>query len=559
MMRYMLDRLVEVAKAAGAFEYRLQDYIGPDGVYRTPAWHLLGTCRMGATPETSVVNSWHQTWDVPNLFIVDGSAFATGGVVNPDADDLRAGAARRRASARQFPRAADGHPPARRLTSTVEREPPMQVSSGEADPSGASRGEHFVCTDCGHAVAIADMPSTCPRCDGILDLVFAERPEREADHVETPGIWHWRKWLPDCAPENRVTLGEGLTPLLRLPSPRRSARTCLAVGQERRDHADRLLQGPRRRARDIARQALRKTGPGALFERQCRRFRGGLRRKGRPSRRGARAGNRAEEQACPDPRHRRAPRHREGNTSDCCRLAKAAAERFGWVNLTTTYYNPLGVDACATIAYEIAALRPDVLLLPISSGPLLAGVMKGFARLKRLGLVERVPRPVAVQPSRCAPIVRAFEDGGAVVAWQHEQTVASALNDTLAGYERDGDYTLAWLRRYDGNAVAVSDPEIIDAVRRLATGEGIFVEPSAAATDCGGSPADRLGMAAQRGPGGRRDHRSWAEGRARCGPAPNAGPDSAGRVCTGARLSRGRAIYGRGSPRARSGPTPDKS
>ena len=38
---------------------------------------------MGADPERSVVNKWNQSWDVPNLFIVDGSVVATGGVVNP--------------------------------------------------------------------------------------------------------------------------------------------------------------------------------------------------------------------------------------------------------------------------------------------------------------------------------------------------------------------------------------------------------------------------------------------------------------------------------------------
>jgi hypothetical protein len=54
------------------------------------------------------------------------------------------------------------------------------------------------------------------------------------------------------------------------------------------------------------------------------------------------------------------------------------------------------------------------------------------------------------------------------------------LNDTLAGYERDGDYTLAWLRRHGGSAVAVTDAEIVGAIRSLATREGIFVEPSAA-------------------------------------------------------------------------------
>ena len=82
MMRYQLERLEEIAKACHAVDYRLHDFC-VDGVYQTPAWHLLGTCRMGADPEMSVINGWNQSWDVPNLYIVDGSAFTTGGVVNP--------------------------------------------------------------------------------------------------------------------------------------------------------------------------------------------------------------------------------------------------------------------------------------------------------------------------------------------------------------------------------------------------------------------------------------------------------------------------------------------
>ena len=83
MMRFALRRLEDIAQAADAFDYRLHDYMSKDGVYQTPAWHLLGTCRMGADPETSVINRWHQAWDVPNLYIVDGSALTTSGVVNP--------------------------------------------------------------------------------------------------------------------------------------------------------------------------------------------------------------------------------------------------------------------------------------------------------------------------------------------------------------------------------------------------------------------------------------------------------------------------------------------
>ncbi len=65
-----------------AFDVAVTDYF-ENGVYRTPAWHMLGTCRMGADRETSTVDRWHQAWEVPNLYICDGSSFATGGVVNP--------------------------------------------------------------------------------------------------------------------------------------------------------------------------------------------------------------------------------------------------------------------------------------------------------------------------------------------------------------------------------------------------------------------------------------------------------------------------------------------
>ncbi|HEY1370548.1 MAG TPA: GMC family oxidoreductase [Gaiellaceae bacterium] len=45
--------------------------------------HLVGGCRMGCTPEDSVVDSTHRTWEVPNLFVADGSVFPTQGSANP--------------------------------------------------------------------------------------------------------------------------------------------------------------------------------------------------------------------------------------------------------------------------------------------------------------------------------------------------------------------------------------------------------------------------------------------------------------------------------------------
>lgn len=82
MTNFMLDRLEDIAAAAGAFEVKLNDDRDAARVYRTPAWHMIRTCRMGASPEMSVINKWQQSWDVPNMFIVDG-VLTTGGMVNP--------------------------------------------------------------------------------------------------------------------------------------------------------------------------------------------------------------------------------------------------------------------------------------------------------------------------------------------------------------------------------------------------------------------------------------------------------------------------------------------
>jgi choline dehydrogenase-like flavoprotein len=45
--------------------------------------HLVGGCRMGADPRESVVNADHQAWEVPNLFVADGSVMPTQGAANP--------------------------------------------------------------------------------------------------------------------------------------------------------------------------------------------------------------------------------------------------------------------------------------------------------------------------------------------------------------------------------------------------------------------------------------------------------------------------------------------
>jgi choline dehydrogenase-like flavoprotein len=58
---------------------------GPPADVFTTSRHLMGTCRMGLNPKTSVVNSYSRTHDVPNLFVVDGSNFVTSARQQPTA------------------------------------------------------------------------------------------------------------------------------------------------------------------------------------------------------------------------------------------------------------------------------------------------------------------------------------------------------------------------------------------------------------------------------------------------------------------------------------------
>lgn len=83
LVDFGIARALELGDAVNAFDKAVQAFKTPTRNYQPPAWHLMGTCRMGTDPETSVTNKWHQAWDVPNLYICDGSSLITGGPVNP--------------------------------------------------------------------------------------------------------------------------------------------------------------------------------------------------------------------------------------------------------------------------------------------------------------------------------------------------------------------------------------------------------------------------------------------------------------------------------------------
>jgi len=185
-----------------------------------------------------------------------------------------------------------------------------------------------------------------------------------------------------------------------------------------------------------------------------------------------------------------------GTYSDAWALAAALSAAAGWLNATTTFTCPYVVEGTRTVAYELweAIGVPDWVAVPIGAGPLLAGVAAGFADLRALGLADRAPRLLALQPAGCAPIVRAFEEGRPTRPWEAPATVASGLADPLTGYPEEGDVTVAAIAASGGAAVAVEEAEILAAIRTLARREGLFQEPSGAIALAGVAEARRRGL-----------------------------------------------------------------
>lgn len=136
-----------------------------------------------------------------------------------------------------------------------------------------------------------------------------------------------------------------------------------------------------------------------------------------------------------------------------------------------------------TISLEIWEQLPNVdwIVAPVGSGVLLSALYKGFWELKKLKLIEKIPRVVGVQAEGCSPVTRAWK-GGRLQKWEESHTLASAI-EVLNAF--DAPLALEAARESGGKIISVSDREIMESLVELARREGIFVEPGAAASIAG--------------------------------------------------------------------------
>jgi threonine synthase len=174
----------------------------------------------------------------------------------------------------------------------------------------------------------------------------------------------------------------------------------------------------------------------------------------------------------------------DGLIGDAGRLVNAAVRRRADYQEVSTLREPYRLEGKKTMGYEIAEQLgwrlPDVILYPAGGGVGLIGIYKAIQEMQALGWIgPDLPRLVAVQADGCAPIVRAFESGAAESEpFPHAHTVAFGITVPKAL----GDFlVLDAVRATSGTAISVSDEELGAEQHAMAAAEGAFICPEGAA------------------------------------------------------------------------------
>jgi threonine synthase len=173
-----------------------------------------------------------------------------------------------------------------------------------------------------------------------------------------------------------------------------------------------------------------------------------------------------------------------GLITDAGKMVADGVPEMGWFPLSTLK-EPYRIEGKKTMGIEVAEQSdwslPDMIIYPTGGGTGIIGMWKVFDELEELGWIgsER-PRMVSVQASGCAPIPKAYDEGKEESEfWQGAETLAAGLRVPHAL----GDFlVLEAARKSGGSALAVTDEEIMDAVGLTARKEGLFVCPEGAAT-----------------------------------------------------------------------------
>ncbi len=174
----------------------------------------------------------------------------------------------------------------------------------------------------------------------------------------------------------------------------------------------------------------------------------------------------------------------DGTYDEAFDLSIEATKEFGWYNRNTAF-NPYMVEGKKTVSLEIIEQMnfevPDYVFVSVGDGCIISGVAKGYKDMRHLGFIDRMPKLVAVQAEGCKPIVDAINSDG-TVKFVEPHTLADSI---AVGIPRNRVMAVRDIKESRGFGIAVTDNEILQAIKYLGSMQGIFAEPAGATAFAG--------------------------------------------------------------------------
>jgi threonine synthase len=165
-----------------------------------------------------------------------------------------------------------------------------------------------------------------------------------------------------------------------------------------------------------------------------------------------------------------------GNFDDALRIVRELGERPGIEVVNSV--NPFRIEGQKTASFEIVESlgdAPTVHCLPVGNAGNITAYWRGYHEYHEHGRSTRLPRMLGWQAAGSAPIVL----GEPVL---HPETIATAIR---IGNPASWAGAVAARDESGGHIGAVTDAQILEAYRMLASEEGCFVEPASAASVAG--------------------------------------------------------------------------
>jgi threonine synthase len=174
----------------------------------------------------------------------------------------------------------------------------------------------------------------------------------------------------------------------------------------------------------------------------------------------------------------------DGLINDCANKAREINVHGDYFDVSTLK-EPYRLEGKKTMGYEIAEqlnwVLPDVIVYPAGGGTGLIGIWKAFREMLQLGWISRsLPKMIAVQAENCAPAFAAYNDP---VNWKKSFHAKPSIASGLVVPDPFGmDLIQKVIYESDGDILVVSEQAILDGMKEVAKEEGVLLSPEGSAT-----------------------------------------------------------------------------